>query len=119
MREPVRRVVTVALTSALTALLTAGPALADDPLAPSEGADSGAHVDRLHILLLYVALPVAIAVLIGVIVWLPGAMKANRYRPNKPWTATPVWFAGPADPLHAIESAEVGDLVRGGARGNW
>ncbi|MCW2543341.1 MAG: hypothetical protein JWM40_893 [Frankiales bacterium] len=114
-----RRVVTVALTSALLALLTAGPALADDPLAPSEGADSGPHVNPLHIVLLYVVLPVTIAVLIGVVVWLPGAMRANRYRPNRPWTATPVWFSGPPEPLHAVESAEVGDLVRGGARGNW
>ena len=114
-----RRAFTVALTSAVLALLSAGPAFAEDPLAPSEGADSGPHVSALHILLLYVALPFAIAGLIAAVVWLPGAMKANRYRPNRPWTATPVWFSGPADPLHAVESAEVGDLVRGGARGNW
>ncbi|MCU1588177.1 MAG: hypothetical protein JWN31_1670 [Frankiales bacterium] len=119
MREPVRRVFTVGLTSVVLFLLTAGPALADDPTGRKEGADPGPPVSTLHIVLVYVLLPITIAALIAAVVWLPGAMRANRYRPNRPWTATPVWFAGPPEPLKAVESAEVGDMVRGGARGDW
>lgn len=122
MREPVRRVVTVGLTGlvlSLLSLLTAGPAFAKDIVGPKEGADPGPPVSTLHILVVYVLLPVTAAALIAAVVWLPGAMRANRYRPNRPWTATPVWFAGPADPLSAVQSAEVGDVVRGGARGDW
>lgn len=103
----------------VTLLLTAGPAFADNPLGPSEGEDPGEGRGALGTLLLYVALPLAIAFTIFLVVWLPGAVKANRYRPNRAWLATPVWFAGPPDPVAAVQSAEPGDVVRGGASGSW
>jgi hypothetical protein len=115
----VRRAVTVGLSTLVLTLLTVGPAWADDPLGPSEGAEPGPGISRLTLVLLYVLLPLAVVSLIAAVVWLPGAMKANRYRPNKPWTATPVWFAGPPSPVEAVQHAEVGDMVRGGARGSW
>jgi hypothetical protein len=116
MREPVRRVV---LTALLLTAVMAWPASADDPVGKLEGADPGKAPDTLTLLLLYVVLPLAVVSLIAMIVWLPGAMKANRYRPNRPWTATPVWFAGPAKPVEAVRSAQLGDVVRGGAGGEW
>jgi hypothetical protein len=119
MREPVRRVAAVGLTALFLTALACGPAYADDPVGKLEGADPGTPPDTLTMLLLYVALPVAVVSLIAMVVWLPGAMKANRYRPNRPWTATPVWFAGPDNAVDAVRSAQLGDVVRGGARGEW
>jgi hypothetical protein len=115
----VTRVATAGLTGLVTALLTATPAFASDPLGPKEGADPGKGLTAGATLLLFVVLPIALVLVIGAIVWLPGAVKANRYRPNKAWTATPVWFAGPPEPVAAVQAAEVGDVVRGGASGSW
>lgn len=121
-REPVRRVarlMTAMGLTALTGLLLAGPALADDPTGRKEGADPGKGLDPLVLVLLYVAVPIGFALLVAAVVWLPSAVKANRYRPTKPWTAKPVWFAGPADPVAAVQSASVGDVTRGGSGGSW
>jgi hypothetical protein len=107
------------LTAVMTVLLTAGPALADNKIGPAEGADPGKSLGAGGTLLLFVVTPVAIATLIGLLVYLPGAMGANRYRPAKGWGAAPVWFAGPPEPVAAVQSAEVGDVVRGGASGGW
>lgn len=102
-----------------TVLLTAGPALADNPVGPADGDDPGKGLSPGATLLLFVVAPVATAILIGTVVWLPGAMRTHRYRPAKGWTAPPVWFAGPAEPVAAVQSAEPGDVVRGGASGGW
>jgi hypothetical protein len=115
----VTRVATCGLTGLATVLLTAGPALADNPLGPSEGADPGTGLGPGATILLFVVLPLALVAAIFLVVWLPGAVRANRYRPTKGWTASPVWFAGPPDPVAAVQSAEVGDVVRGGASGSW
>lgn len=106
------------LVLVLASWLVTAPAFADDPVGRKEGAEPGSSIDPLLLVLLYVAVPLAVAATIAAMVWLPGA-RANRYRPNKPWTATPVWFAGPSDPVAAVAAAETGDLVRGGASGSW
>lgn len=116
------RVVTCAaagLAGLVTVVLTAAPAFADDPLGPSEGADPGKGLGTAGTLLVFVVLPLALVAVIAAVVWLPGAVRANRYRPNRGWAASPVWFAGPPDPVAAVQSAEVGDVVRGGASGSW
>jgi hypothetical protein len=121
-REHVSRAVTRTATAGLaglvTVLLTAAPAFADD-LGPKEGADPGKHLGAGGSLLLYLVAPLAAAILISAAVWLPGALRVNRYRPNKGWNASPVWFAGPPEPVAAVQSAELGDVVRGGASGSW
>ena len=53
------------------------------------------------------------------LVWLPGMAKADRYRPQRGWSAAPVWFAGPPDPVAAVETADAGADTRGGASGDW
>ena len=63
--------------------------------------------------------PLAILLLVAALVWLPGMVRGSRYRPNRGWTAAPLWFGGPADPAAAVETAQTGDLVRGGASGSW
>lgn len=113
------RAATAGLTGLVTVLLTAAPALAKDPLGPSEGADPGKGLGVAGALLLYVGAPLTLVAVISAVVWLPGAVRVNRYRPNKPWTASPVWFAGPPEPVAAVQAAELGDVVRGGASGSW
>jgi hypothetical protein len=115
-----RRLVTAGLTGAATLLLTAAPAMADNyPLDRQEGADPGKGLSPAQTILLFVVIPIGAAIVIGLIAWAPGALGSNRYRPAKGWSAAPVWFAGPPDPVVAVQSAEVGDVVRGGASGNW
>ena len=67
----------------------------------------------------FVLVPVALLLTIAALVWLPGMVRGTRYRPTKGWSAAPLWFGGPPDPAAAVETAQVGDLVRGGASGNW
>jgi hypothetical protein len=115
----VTRVATAGLTGLVTVLLTAAPALADNPIGPQEGEDPGKGISPGLTLLLFVVAPTVLLLAIAAAVWLPDAVKAHRYRPTKGWNAAPVWFAGPPDPVAAVQSAETGDVVRGGASGNW
>ena len=116
-----RRARAVCLSSALlTVALTASPALAaNDELGPREGADVGSGLSTGGTLVLFVLVPLAILLGTAALVWLPGMVKADRYRPQKGWSAAPVWFAGPPDPVAAVETAEPGTASRGGASGNW
>ena len=84
-----------------------------DGVAPVEG------LTLLEGLGLYVLAPLAILLTIFALVWLPGVVRNSRYRPGRGWTAAPLWFGGPPDPVAAVENAETGDLVRGGASGDW
>lgn len=120
MSRALPRAVTAGLTGLLTVLLTAGPALASgNPLGPSEGADPGRGLGTAASLLLFLGLPLLLLLAVGGAVLLPGLVRANRYRPAKGWSAAPVWFAGPSDPVTAVQDAVVGDVVRGGASGSW
>ena len=85
----------------------------EDGVAPTEG------ISVLEALALYVLAPAVILLVVAAIVWLPGMVRSSRYRPGRGWTAAPLWFGGPPDPAAAVENAEVGDLVRGGASGEW
>ena len=109
-----------AVLSALsTVLLTAGPALARNPLGPSEGADPGPGLSRAGTIGLFLLVPLAISGIIAALVMLPGLVRGTRYRPAKGWDAAPVWFAGPLDPAAAVADAQPGDVVRGGGSGSW
>lgn len=115
----VRAGLSVTAAATLTAVLSAGPALADNPLAPQEGADSSAAISGSQALLLFLVIPLAVMLVVGGLVWLPGMVRSSRYRPQRGWSAAPVWFGGPADPVAAVETAVVGTEERGGARGDW
>lgn len=119
MSRALTRYTATGLTGLVMVVLTAAPALADNPLGPAEGADPGTHLGPGGTLLLYIGAPLLAVGLIFLLVWLPGARRANRYRPNKGWAASPVWFAGPPEPVAAVQAAETGDVVRGGASGSW
>ena len=120
MSRALPRAATAGLTGIVTVLLTAGPAFAGgNPIGPSEGADPGRGLGTGATLLLFVGGPLLMLMLVAGAVLLPGLVRANRYRPTKGWAAAPVWFAGPADPVTAVQDATVGDVVRGGASGSW
>ena len=116
-----RRARAACLSSALlTVVLTASPALAvNDELGPREGADLDSGLSTGATVLLFVVLPIVLMLLTAALVWLPGMVKADRYRPQRGWSAAPVWFAGPPDPVAAVETAESGGVTRGGASGSW
>lgn len=110
----------VLLASALVASpVLASPALAANDLGPREGEFPGPGLSAGMTLLLFVLVPLAILLGIAALVWLPGMVKADRYRPQRGWSAVPVWFAGPPDPVAAVETAEAGTSGRGGASGSW
>jgi nitrate reductase NapE component len=109
------RVAAAAASGLLGVLLTAGPALA---MEIDEGYGE-AEVGLTGALVLYGLLPLAILVGFGLLVWLPNVVRGDRYRPAKGWSAPPLWFAGPPEPEAAVESASVGDVVRGGSGGSW
>jgi len=105
----------------LTVVLTAGPALAanNEQLGPREGGQTGSGLSVGLTIVLFVLVPAAILFGIAALVWLPGLVKADRYRPTRGWSAAPMWFAGPPDPVAAVETAEAGAPGRGGASGSW
>lgn len=70
-------------------------------------------------LLLYVIAPLSILFVLAALVWLPGIVRGTRYRPGRGWPASPLWFGGPPDPAAAVEAADTGEIVRGGASGSW
>ena len=92
-----------------------------NPLGYDRGAapDTGGGVGGLEALALFGLIPLVILLTVAALVWLPGMMRGNRYRPAKGWSASPLWFGGPPDPAAAVETARTGELTRGGASGSW
>ena len=114
----------VTLASATTlALLSAGPALAANrQLGPSEGAELDSGLTGGETLLLFVLLPFAFSLVVAFVFGIRTFARSERYRPGKAWAAAPVWFAGPQEPLVAVEAAQQTGgtgAVRGGASGDW
>jgi len=101
------------------ALLTASPALAVNEVGRREGADISSGMSAGLAVLLFVLVPLLILLAIAAVVLLPGMAKADRYRPSKGWSARPMWFAGPPDPVAAVETADAHAANRGGASGDW
>lgn len=115
-----RRRLTVAAGAVLMTLLLA--ACANDPAVYPHGQQSastaGQDPDGLPVLAVY-GIALAIAAVIALMAWLPGMVRGARYRPTQGWTAAPIWFAGPSDPVTAVEQAGTGDRTRGGTGGDW
>ena len=112
----------VVLAATAVALTACG---GNDPAATNHlGFENGVAPEEqglttLQAVLLYGVAPLVILLLVAAVVWLPGMVRSSRYRPTRGWNAAPLWFGGPADPAAAVESAQTGDLVRGGASGSW
>lgn len=108
-----------AVSAALCVLLLAACANDADAYPHGEEAQSWTNGSIVRTVLLYVVVPALVLLSIAALAWLPGMVRSKRYRPREGWDADPVWFAGPADPVGAVETAETGDVVRGGAGGSW
>lgn len=117
-RSRTAQAVTTAALSAGCLLLLAGPAVAQT-IGELEGEDRGPGLAPAATIALFVLLPALAMAVIGGLAWLPYLRDGARYRPQRGWDAPPVWFAGPADPVDALASAQVGDEQRGGAHGSW
>ena len=117
-RPAVPRRLTALGAAALTLALTA--CSNDSQAYPHTGEHEGwTEGSVARTVLLYALVPVALCAVISLLAWLPGARRRFRYRPQEGWNAAPVWFAGPPDPAAAVEQAQTGDVVRGGAGGSW
>ena len=100
----------------------------------------------LETVLVFVGIPLAVAVLLALAVYGGGSRRVQRYRPGQPFEFTPVWFLSSpprrteqtygahaalsgAQGRRALESGEPGEArrvgeprraaVKGGARGTW
>lgn len=108
----IRRTVLVTVGAAL-ALGAAGPAQAEVP----EGWSNPPEIGFLDVLLVIGALPVAVAVVIALGVYLPALRRGESVRPGA--AAEDAWFGGPRKGTAELESSrrEVG--VTGGGSGSW
>ncbi|MGZ5400913.1 MAG: hypothetical protein ACXWDM_12965 [Nocardioides sp.] len=99
------------LTAAALPLLAASPAVAEVP----EGWSNPDEVGLLQMLLLIGALPIALAVVIALAVYLPALARGENVRPRG--EAADEWFGGPRSGPAELESRESG--TTGGASGSW
>jgi hypothetical protein len=49
-------------------------------------------VSVIETVLVYVGIPAAIILVLGLLVLAPGMVRAPRYRPGEPWEYDPVWY---------------------------
>jgi hypothetical protein len=117
-----RRLRACLLAGATAAVLTAcggNDEARTNHLGYRDGTAPAEPMSLLEALAIYFVIPAVILLTVAAIVWLPGMVRSSRYRPGRGWTAAPLWFGGPPDPAAAVENAQTGDLVRGGASGDW
>ena len=94
-------------------LATAAPALAI-----GERGDPGGRLTWVQTVLIFVGIPVAAALVITFLVYLPSMVRGPRYRPGRPWTAGSVWFGGPTDAAPAeVPPSAINE--GGGASARW
>ena len=112
-----RRRTTAAAAAVLAGLLLA--ACSNDPQAYPHGEQAG-ETDATGLgVMVILGMALVSAAIIGLLAYLPGLRRGSRYRPQKGWDAPPVWFAGPSDPVDAVQQAQPGDVKRGGTGGDW
>lgn len=100
------------LTAAALPVLTAGPAVAEVP----EGWSDPDEVGVLQLLLVVGGIPLALAVLIALAVYLPAMARGENVRPGGSETADE-WFGGPRSGPAELGAREVG--TTGGGSGRW
>lgn len=110
----------LALTPAVLILAAGTPAFATAP----DQWDAAPPVPALHVLLVLVAIPLALAAVISFLVYVPSLARGENHQPGQAWRNEPEWFGGPSDGLETVDTAEpkaVEDQVsgQGGASGRW
>lgn len=99
------------LTAAALPLLAASPAVAEVP----EGWSDPDEVGILQLLLVVGALPIALAVLIALAVYLPAMARGENVKPGG--EVADEWFGGPRSGPAELETRDAG--TTGGASGHW
>jgi hypothetical protein len=100
-----------------SAVLAAGPALAI-----GERGTPGDKMSAIETTAIFAGIPVAVAVVIAFLVFLPSIVGGPRYRPGRPWTATASWFGEPIGSetaAAAITTLPPATLDGGGASARW
>ncbi len=104
------------LTAALTLpLALASPAYATTHL---EGSDSGPGISVGEAIAIFAGIPIAAFLVISGLVVLLTSSRPS-YRPGVAWTATPVWFNGPAGDADAAVAAAKPSPVGGATSAQW
>ncbi len=107
----IRRTALVLVATSLP-LLAASPAGAEIPEGWSPNTED---VGFLHVLLYIGAIPLGIAILIGLAVYLPALARGERVSPTA--QAQDEWFGGPRQGAAELESREAGQS--GGGSASW
>ncbi len=111
--------------------------------APDVNGGGGTSLGTVNVLLIFVVAPVTVLLLIAAVYLRPGsAPGAQRYRPNRGWSAEPTWIGVPSREVHGSPALEGAGVLRdqaaltapeaeestavssadpsvGGARGSW
>jgi ABC-type amino acid transport system permease subunit len=123
LRPAARLAAFVATVSATVVAVVGGAILAAGPaLAIGEHGDPGGKLSWLGTLAIYLGIPVAVAALIALLVFLPSFVRGPRYRPGRPWLAGPSWFgaaAGGETAAEAIAELPTATTDGGGASARW
>ncbi len=91
-------------------------------LAIGEIGDPGHGLTWVQTVLIYIGIPVAAALIITFLVYLPSLIRGPRYRPGRPWTAGSVWFGGSIEAAEAVKSVDTlpsATVEGGGASARW
>ncbi len=99
------------LTAAALPLLAAGPASAEIP----EGWSDPDEVGFLQLFLVIGVLPLSLAVLIALAVYLPAMARGENVRPGA--ETADEWFGGPRSGAAQLEARDTGGT--GGGSGSW
>ena len=108
-----------------TAAIATGVVVAMSLTAPAwaggveDGVVPGSHLGVGLALAIFGGIPLALFALISLLCVGPGLARRPRYRPGRPWTHDPVWFAGPPDPDAAVRAAVPRLQAKGGVGADW
>ena len=111
----VRRTSVVLLAAGLV-VAAGGPASADTP--EFWGGDPAESVDPWHVVLVLVGIPLALALVISLLVVIPGLVKGERFTPGGHATADQ-WFGGPRSGTAELPAPDNDESKAGGASGRW
>jgi hypothetical protein len=108
----------LALTPAVL-VATAAPAFASPP----EQWGTEPSVPALDALLVYLLIPLGIALIITLLVYVPSLVRGQKYQPGLAWRNEPEWFGGPSSGVEAADEVEPAAVEaegeRGGASARW
>jgi hypothetical protein len=111
----VRRTCVVLLAGGLV-VAAGGPASADTP--EFWGGEPPEPVDPWHAVMLLVGVPLLLAVVITLLVVVPGMVRGERFTPGGQATADQ-WFGGPRSGTAELPAPDTDDSKAGGASGRW